>query len=155
MKKDCEQTVFDPLKIHPALKEYFGYSLKMTALRYKHKQEEALEPFGVYPQHMGILRILMMTSSLNQMALGDQLGIDKATMVKLIDHLEKKGFVRRIVDPSDRRGKLIEVTVKGEKKFAEVAIVMRQVSDEFLLPLTKKEKTLLHSMLIKLISRNE
>jgi DNA-binding MarR family transcriptional regulator len=153
-KLSCEQIESDPLKIHPALKEYFGYILKKSAILFKHMQEKALEPYDLIPPHIAILKILMITPALNQMTLSDELGIDKATMVKLIDHLEKKKLVRRVTDSKDRRGKLIEITPTGHKKFDEMANLMREVGDEFLAPLTKSQSKELHSLLLKLISRS-
>lgn len=144
----------DSGKIHPALKEYFGYILKKSAFRFKHKQEEALKSYGLIPPHMAILKILMITPTINQITLGDELGVDKATMVKLLDKLEKKKLVRRVVDPNDRRGKLIEISASGQKKLVEMGAIMEGVTEDFLKPLNKAERKFLHEMLLKLISNS-
>lgn len=145
---DCS----DPKKIHPALKEYFGYCLKKTAMLYKSGQEEVLRPFKIQAPNMAVLRILIITPSLNQNTIADELGIDKATMVKLIDQLEKMKYVRRTVDPKDRRGKIIDITALGQKKFEEMAKVITEHGENFLSPLTKAERAELHKLLLKLIS---
>ena len=43
------------------------------------------------------------TQSPTQTDLADALDIGRASMGSLIDHLEKNGFVARILDPNDRR----------------------------------------------------
>lgn len=145
----CDQ---DSGKIHPALKEYFGYILKKSAFRFKHEQEKALKSYDIFPQHIGILKILMMTPSINQITLGDEMGVDKATMVKFLDHLEKKKLVRRVVDPNDRRGKLIKITAPGQERLNEAGNALKDVTEAFLKPLSKSDRKVLHGMLLKLIS---
>lgn len=149
--KPCYAQEVDSGKIHPALKEYFGYLLKKTAFRFKAQQEELLQQFKLSPPHIAILKVLWLTPSLNQMTIGDELGVDKATMVKLLDGLEKKKLIRRVMDPNDRRGKLIEITPMGQKKLDEMQKVMTDFTEEFLEPLTKAERKTLHELLLRLV----
>jgi len=44
-------------------------------------------------------------------------------MTNRLDRLEKAGLVRRLPDPDDRRGVLIELTAEGEKKWVATAEV--------------------------------
>ena len=45
--------------------------------------------------------------------LADRAGVTRPSMGELIDDLEHLGYVRRVVDPSDRRAKLVVLTSKG------------------------------------------
>jgi DNA-binding MarR family transcriptional regulator len=44
--------------------------------------------------------------------------ITKQSMGELVAHLERRGYVERIADPSDRRAKLVRATEKGEELYA-------------------------------------
>jgi len=45
--------------------------------------------------------------------LGDLLLVSRANITGLIDHLEQKEYVTRVVDPSDRRARFARITPKG------------------------------------------
>jgi MarR family 2-MHQ and catechol resistance regulon transcriptional repressor len=45
--------------------------------------------------------------------LGDLLLVSRANITGLIDHLEQKEYVTRVVDPSDRRARFARITTKG------------------------------------------
>lgn len=151
MRKQKQKDCSDSLTIHPVLKQYFGYSLNKCAARFKSLQIEALSPYGIIPQHMGILHILKASEPLNQASLGDEMGIDKATMVKLIDCLEQKKLVVRITDPNDRRGKLIQITPKGAEFLTKTSKVIQKVMEDFLKPLSRGESEVLKKTLSKLL----
>ena len=46
--------------------------------------------------------------------LGELLLMTRANVTGLIDHLEEKGLVRRVVDATDRRARFARITKKGE-----------------------------------------
>jgi len=46
--------------------------------------------------------------------LGELLLVSRANITGLMDHLEQKGYVKRVVDPADRRARNARITKKGE-----------------------------------------
>jgi MarR family transcriptional regulator, 2-MHQ and catechol-resistance regulon repressor len=46
--------------------------------------------------------------------LGELLLVSRANITGLMDHLEDKGYVKRLVDPQDRRARHARITPKGE-----------------------------------------
>lgn len=50
----------------------------------------------------------------------EQLKIDKVSMVRMIDHLIKKGLVKKVQNEKDRREYFIELTTKGIKTMPEL-----------------------------------
>jgi DNA-binding MarR family transcriptional regulator len=52
-------------------------------------------------------------SGLNQTRLGNALGIDRSTVVAVIDRLEGRGLVDRKPAPSDRRSYALHLTEQG------------------------------------------
>ncbi len=55
--------------------------------------------------------------------LGEVLLMTRANVTGLIDHLEEKGLVKRVIDSSDRRARFARITKKGEGLLDEVAPV--------------------------------
>lgn len=49
----------------------------------------------------------------SQQEVGQKLGVDRITMVALIDSLERKGMLARRADPLDRRRNVVELTAAG------------------------------------------
>jgi MarR family transcriptional regulator, organic hydroperoxide resistance regulator len=47
--------------------------------------------------------------------LSRQLGCDPSSATGIVDRLERKGLVRRVSDPADRRAKRVELTPDGRK----------------------------------------
>jgi MarR family 2-MHQ and catechol resistance regulon transcriptional repressor len=52
--------------------------------------------------------------------LGELLLMSRANVTGLIDHLEEKGMVKRVVDAHDRRARFAHITKKGEAVLDEV-----------------------------------
>jgi len=59
--------------------------------------------------------------------------LSSAGVTSRIDRLERRGFVRRLADPDDRRGVIIELTDEGrevvDEAVAAIAISDRQLLD--------------------------
>jgi DNA-binding MarR family transcriptional regulator len=138
-------------RVHPALRQYLGYALFKTALRMKMKMADLICPYGIIPAQTGIIMILKESGPMNQMTLGESMGVDKATMVKLIDGLEGQKLIKRTVPPEDRRAKLISITEKGLKVQAAVEEKSKQAEAEFLAPLNAAEKKAFKLILDKLL----
>jgi DNA-binding MarR family transcriptional regulator len=73
--------------------------------------------------------------------------LSSGAMTNRLDRLEEAGLVRRVADPDDRRGVLVELTGQGGKLWAEA--IGTQAEKETLLAsaLTKRELTQLNDLL--------
>ena len=79
----------------------------------------------VTPEQYLVLDILWDNQPLSQQKIADMIQNDKNSVTKIIDSLEKKNLVSRMVDKKDRRINIIELTKEGrdlEKIATEVAI---------------------------------
>lgn len=137
--------------IHPALQEYFTYRFYKLAMRLRAAVNEALEAHGILGIHLGIMRVLELEDTASQIALGRSLGIDKATMVKLLDCLEKGGLVQRVAAEGDRRIKYIRLTAKGVKLLRTATKLREGVEKHFFRVLSPDERDALDRTLSKLI----
>ena len=77
--------------------------------------------------------------------------LSSAGVTSRIDRLERRGLVRRLADPNDRRGVMIELTDAG-LEIVDAAVAANAVSDRQLLDrLDPGEVTALEGILRKLL----
>ena len=143
----------DITKVHPALKSFICYNLNKLAYRKKLHLEKALEPLGIHAIHSGVLKLVGMGQNISQNQLSDEIGLDKATMVKVVDHLESRKLVERRQSPRDRRVNFIQLTAKGKKVLGQALKISDQVEEEFLSPLSKAEIESFKDILVRLLDR--
>lgn len=61
-----------------------------------------------------------------QVAIAAALGVDPSDMVRLIDSMENRGWVRRELDPRDRRRHLVHITDSGRALYEELSVLVAQ-----------------------------
>ncbi len=89
--------------------------------------EEVLKPLGLSLWQFDVLVTLRRNGKPYRMSptqLMHDVMLSSGAMTNRIDRLEKMGLVRRLPDPDDRRGVLIELTKQG-KSLAEKAVAAR------------------------------
>ena len=144
--QSCETTV------HKELKVFFGYSLfKSGQILRSIMDHRNTAHFELSTPECGILYILNSGEVSNQLALGFELGIDKATMVKVIDKLESHKLVKRVVDPEDRRSKNVTITTKGKETLQEIKKFRTALEKEVFANFSKNEEEQLRMLLPKLL----
>lgn len=123
-----------------------------AAMRFRAMMDDALVTYNLVTPQLGILRVINEAGSISQNDIGGFVVIDKASMVKFIDQLEKNKLVSRQSHETDRRIKLISLTPKGRKILDEVSEVRKEVEAVFLQPLTEEERQQLKTIVPKLLS---
>jgi DNA-binding MarR family transcriptional regulator len=114
---------------------------------------ERLSPLGITAREFGVLTLLARTGQLSQQAIGEQLRIDRTTMVAMVDALEQAGFVRRERNPNDRRAHAVKLTLKGRARQRRGAETLDHARNEFFAPLSKHEREQLLALLKRLVER--
>lgn len=141
----------DETKVHPALIKYCGYCMKKATIRLRSLMDEELKDFNITTGELGLLKVIQDGVLISQIKLGDQLGIDKASMVKLIDNLEKRKMLERIAHPTDRRVKNIQLTKNGKKILEQCQPSKLRAEKKFFEPLTAAEEKTFRELVQKLI----
>ncbi len=67
-------------------------------------------------------------STIASMAL--RAGVSSQAMVQTVDYLERRGYVRRVPDPTDRRAKLIQVTERGHSMRSTAARILEEMETQ-------------------------
>jgi len=83
--------------------------------------------------------------------LANDLELSSGAMTSRLDRLEETGLVRRLPDPEDRRGVVVELTEKGYEAWDLAANVQGRREAFFARTLTKPEQKQLNTLLRKLL----
>lgn len=62
-----------------------------------------------------VLAVLWKKDGISQQVIADETGRDKPSTTRLLDNLEKLGYIKRRADESDRRSNMIFLTKEGKK----------------------------------------
>ncbi|HEX8122048.1 MAG TPA: MarR family transcriptional regulator [Solirubrobacteraceae bacterium] len=108
---------------------------------------EALGSVGLTPALFAVLNVVGAREGAIQQELGSALGIDRSTMVSLIDQLEGAGLARRRPSATDRRARQVTITAKGRRLLERARGLIAQVEDEVLSGLTAKQRQELTTLL--------
>jgi DNA-binding MarR family transcriptional regulator len=92
---------------------------------------------------------------LSPSALAESLLVATGTMTNRLDNLERRGVVRRIPNPEDRRGLDVELTPMGRKAVDRAVTAHVAREQEMLAPLSAREREQLTRITRKLIAHLE
>ena len=112
-----------------------GYLLKHAQQRLVQSATPVMRPFGIDGRELAVLTVLASQEPLSQQEAAERLGVDRTTMVALVDALEAKGLVERHRSAEDRRRNIVELTLAGQDCLRRASKARDQVEREFLAPL--------------------
>lgn len=141
---------------HPALVEYFTYGFYKLAIVLKSNLDSELKAsksFNLWSIHLGILRLLSTDGPhKSQKELCEELGVDKASMVSLIEQLIDKKMITQSKSPEDRRTHQIKITNRGKLALKAGTDIRRDIEIRFLKNLSGAEQAMLREIISKLLS---
>jgi DNA-binding MarR family transcriptional regulator len=77
------------------------------------------------PGEFGLLVLVERNAGLSQMALARALGIDRSTLVPILDRLQARRLLLRHRSPSDGRAHALELTTEGERALGRFTRLVR------------------------------
>lgn len=126
----------------------FRASAKSIALA-----NQMLAELALNARQVGILTLVTEWEPMTQKDLGDVLGIDRTTMVALLDDLEEKGYAARQRHPHDRRAFLVHPTEAGRRAKVAAVRILDEQQRQFLAPLGVAEREQLAVLLKRLLGQ--
>jgi DNA-binding MarR family transcriptional regulator len=111
--------------------EVLGYLLKHAHLALEGYTDAALARFGITSRDLGALRVIAGGEAKSQQDVAGILGVDRTSMVALLDALEQAGLVARRPSEQDRRRNVIELTKPGREIFAQAEQSSLAVEKDF------------------------
>lgn len=114
---------------------------------------EELKDLSIERYFYPLITIKNHACSSSQKILAEELGVDKVTMVRILDYLEEHQCISRNPNPKDRRVKRIELTEKGEKYTVRIEQAISRVDELLLAEVDKEEKKQLFHQLAKILEQ--
>jgi DNA-binding MarR family transcriptional regulator len=137
----------------PDLEGRLGYLLKHAQLRMTELTTAALEPYGINGRELAVLIVLAGHEPASQQQAAERLGVDRTTMVALIDALEDKGLVTRHPHADDRRRNVVEPTAAGRDTLKRAVRAGDEAEARFLAPLSATAARQLRNALRTIVTR--
>ncbi|MFJ9367670.1 MarR family winged helix-turn-helix transcriptional regulator [Nocardia sp. NPDC101769] len=129
-----------------------GYLLKHAQLLFLQLTSAELEPTGISPQQWAALNCMDEQYGCSQREVAELLGVDRTTMVALVDQLQTKGWVTRHPQPGDRRKNAVSLTDEGRDILRGGARLIDDCERRFLAPLSELDARQLKNALRTLIA---
>jgi len=130
---------------------HLAYLLKHAQLGLAELTASALQPYGVSGRELAVLTVLAGNEPASQQQAARRLGVDRTTMVALVDALEGKGLVRRHAHAEDRRRNVVELTGAGRDTLRRAGEAAEEAERRFLTPLSGRDAQRLKAALFALI----
>jgi DNA-binding MarR family transcriptional regulator len=137
------------------LSSRLGYLLKHAQIRLTGLTTAALAPFGLNGRELAVLTVLAGHEPASQQQAAARLGVDRTTMVALVDALQAKGLVARQPGAGDRRRNVVSLTEHGRDTLERATKASDEAERQFLEPLTRPASQQLKDALLAVIQHDE
>jgi DNA-binding MarR family transcriptional regulator len=112
------------------------------------------EALDLTPVQYASLAAIRDVPDLDVTRLSSLVALDKATLAKVIERMEVKGWILRTGSGIDKRVKLLKITPKGRKVLASAGPGVRRCQRRILAPLEEEDRERFMRMLEQLVELN-
>lgn len=96
--------------------------------------------FDLTPIQFAALDAIHAHPAMDQARLAETIAYDRATIGGVIDRLEHKGWVHRVVSERDRRARELSLTTEGERVRSALLPIVQDLQNDILQPLDDAER---------------
>lgn len=140
-----------PAVSHGRLGPLLSYQLRRAAMVMAQRFDSDMAAHEITLGQLSVLLIIEANPGLNQTSIGKALGIDRSTLVSILDTLETKGAVQRTPSRQDRRSHALHLTTAGVRFIADLVPKLSAYETGLAGPLTAPERENLIVLLEKII----
>jgi len=138
----------------PRLRARLGYLLKHAFLQLENLHAEHLAACAVNVRELAVLLLLHGREPESQQQVAGRLGVDRTTMVSLLDGLERKGLLARQPDPADRRRNVVVLTDAGRRALRDATAASDEAERQLLADLSPTEAEQFRALLARVATRS-
>jgi DNA-binding MarR family transcriptional regulator len=99
---------------------YVGYAVRRAQVRLYESFYATLDNFDVTPARFTLLVLIRDNPGIRPVDLARVIGVARSGMVRLLDDLQGRGWIRREILQSDRRNQAIFLTPLGRRKLTQL-----------------------------------
>ncbi|QSF47095.1 MarR family winged helix-turn-helix transcriptional regulator [Paenibacillus tianjinensis] len=133
--------------------QFLGFLLGSTHRRISTAFARVLKPYDITPEQWSVLLMIVDRDGINQKEVAASAAKDQPTTARIVELLQKKGFITKTMNQSDRRAFQLYATEEGKALINSTLALEQQVIDTAVTGLTSEQLEQLRKML-KLIYHN-
>lgn len=122
-----------------SLNEQFAESLYLTNHAWRNALDRRLRPLGFSHSRWLLLLHLSRNDGCTHRELAQSMGIEAATLVRLVDHMEKERLLKRCGSETDRRVKHLRLSQAGKSVVENIRSYAAELRKEVLAGLSQSE----------------
>lgn len=96
--------------------------------------------FDLTPVQFAALDAIGAHPAIDQARVAEMIAYDRATIGGVIERLEHKGWILRVVSERDRRARELSLTPQGKRILAALLPIVSDVQEEILAPLSNADR---------------
>lgn len=127
-----------------------AYLLSQVGADVSRQWHERLQPLGLDPREVVVLRMVAAEEGRTQRSLGPALQVPDSRIVALIDSMEHRGLIQRRPNPEDRRAHALYLTSDGAALLSKIAAVSAQHEAALTEGLTSAQRNTLTELLAQI-----
>jgi DNA-binding MarR family transcriptional regulator len=109
---------------------------------------------GITPVQFALLMAVRQDDGLDQRTIAGKIGFDTSTIGAVVDRLESRELIRRMVSPDDKRVRLLSLMPAGEALLKRVIPAMLRAQERMLEPLAKADRPKFMQMIRRIVDGN-
>lgn len=133
------------------MRKIIGRNISILYRNEKNFVDVKLKKYNLNKVQAEVLLFLRNNNGANLTEINELFLFNKATITKIITHLEKYNYVNRVVSESDRREKGIYLTDKGRNIFSRITEVLKGWEDILIDNITNVDIEKIRSILAKMV----
>ena len=111
--------------------------------------DSELKALGLTRSQLRIILHLIRKDGISQVAIADDLQLGKVTVGGLLDRLQEKGLINRREHPTDRRSKLVDLTIKDKHMYESILKAGGVITSQLLQGISRSEQRELIALLLR------
>ena len=126
------------------------YQLRRAQIRFFDEFENSMRGVHITPGQFGVIALIAANPGLTQSALARAVGIERSSMVAVIDVLESRRLVERRPSPGDRRSYALVLSTEGSNMLEQLKPMVLEHEKRVTASLDSEERSQLLRILSKL-----
>ncbi len=134
------------------IQDYIGFQVLQVHKAHRQRAEAALNKLGIHTGQEMILLQLWIEEGIPQSQLAASMDVEPPTATKMLQRMERAGLIERRPDPEDARVSRVYLTARGRALEKPVLEVWKQLEAQTVAGLSLTEQTLLHRLLMQVLT---
>ncbi|MEP1489289.1 MAG: MarR family transcriptional regulator [Algibacter sp.] len=128
------------------------FQIELTARRIRQYGQNVLKSHGIdiTIEQWLVLNVISDNKAISQISIGEKLVKDKPTISRMVNQLEKKGFITKTSSSTDSRKVELSISKKGEALINDLFPIIEQIRLTGLSQLSKNENESIETILNKI-----